>query len=245
MNLGELIRNLVACFIDCNCLPADVTGGGPSEDGANAARYVIIFNYIIQIQFFYLLLKRVLLIRWDENIQRAFYNGWKSIHGLKHQTLNDAFGVCPDMCGPTSLRRNDLTLLRISNVVQRFADMQLGEAIQFIIMGDSAYKKQHHLTSYHKAEDNIPDYLQWNLAMKQVRISIEWDYGHTAALFKYVGRKDKLKLLKGKIVSRIYTVATILRNIHAGIYGSQTSNYFGVELPDDYVERYLTQTDFV
>ena len=51
----------VAYWIDCNCLRTSVVGGGPAEDGANAAR-------------------------WDESIQRAFYNGWKSIHGLKHQT---------------------------------------------------------------------------------------------------------------------------------------------------------------
>lgn len=30
--------NRVAFFIDCNCLPTSVTGGGPGESGANAAR---------------------------------------------------------------------------------------------------------------------------------------------------------------------------------------------------------------
>lgn len=48
-------------FIDCKCSPTSVVGGGPAEDGANAAR-------------------------WDVDINRAFYNGWKSVHGLKHQT---------------------------------------------------------------------------------------------------------------------------------------------------------------
>ena len=47
--------------VDCNCLETSTPGGGPAEDGANAARF-------------------------DESVQRAFYNGWKSIHGLKHQT---------------------------------------------------------------------------------------------------------------------------------------------------------------
>ena len=31
-------QNLVSHFIDCNCLPTTVTGGGPAEEGANAAR---------------------------------------------------------------------------------------------------------------------------------------------------------------------------------------------------------------
>ena len=53
--------NLVSHFIDCNCLETCVVGGGPAEPGANAAR-------------------------WNEDIQRSFYNGWKSINGMKHQT---------------------------------------------------------------------------------------------------------------------------------------------------------------
>jgi hypothetical protein len=52
-------------MIDCNCEETSVPGGGPAESGANAAR-------------------------WDEDIQRAFYNGWKSIHGIKHQTVENA-----------------------------------------------------------------------------------------------------------------------------------------------------------
>ena len=72
-------NNRVAHFIDCNCLPTSRVGGGPAESGANSAR-------------------------WDQTIQEAFYNGWKSIHGLKHQTVDNAFGCTVDMCGPTSLR---------------------------------------------------------------------------------------------------------------------------------------------
>jgi hypothetical protein len=45
-----------------------VVGSGPAEDGANAARF-------------------------DESVQRAFYNGWKSIYGLKHQTIDYAHGI--------------------------------------------------------------------------------------------------------------------------------------------------------
>ena len=92
-------NNLVAAFIDCNCLPSNVTGGGPTEEGANAAR-------------------------WDPLTNQAFYNGWKSIHGLKHQSVDIAYGFSIDLHGPASLRRNDLSLLRRSNVNDRFRDVQ-------------------------------------------------------------------------------------------------------------------------
>lgn len=133
INIPSDIKNLVAHFIDCNCLPTSVVGGGPAEEGANA-------------------------IRWNELIQRSFYNGWKSIHGLKHQTIDNAFGMTVDMAGPTTLRRNDNSVLRMSNINTRMADIQVDEPLesQYIIMGDSAYNKQSHITSYHKAVDLIP-----------------------------------------------------------------------------------------
>ena len=107
----------VSHFIDCNCLPCSVVGGGPAEDGANA-------------------------MRWSDEIQQAFYNGWKSIHGLKHQTVDNAFGFPIHIKGPTSVRRNDLTLLRESDINNTFANLQLEVSPwkQCRIFGDSAYK---------------------------------------------------------------------------------------------------------
>jgi hypothetical protein len=54
------VPSTVCCFIDCNCLTTSVTGGGPAEPGANAMRY-------------------------NDLIQRAFFNGWKSTHGRHKQ----------------------------------------------------------------------------------------------------------------------------------------------------------------
>jgi len=128
MNFNVNERNLIAHMIDCNCLPTSVVGGGPTESGANSAR-------------------------WDDTIQRAFYNGWKSIHGLKHQTVDNAYGITVDLYGPTSLRRNDLCLLRESEINDRMSQAQLNERNQFIIFGDSAYKEQSHISSYYKGQD--------------------------------------------------------------------------------------------
>jgi hypothetical protein len=162
--------------------PYYLVGGGPAEAGANAAK-------------------------WDDLVQRAFYNGWKSVHGLKHQTVDDAFGFTEDMYGPTSLRRNDLTLLRKkSNINGRLVVLQANAVLQYIVMGDSAYKTRSHITSYLIAADHIDGYLAWNRQMKKVRISIEWNYGHTATLFKYLQNKRKMKLLASTTVSKVYTV---------------------------------------
>ena len=72
-------------------LPISVVGGGPAEEGAKA-------------------------MRWYVKIHEAFYNGWKSLNGLKHQTVNNAGGFTKDMFGPKSLRRKELILLRESHI---------------------------------------------------------------------------------------------------------------------------------
>jgi len=180
--------------------------------------------------------------RWNDNIQRTFYNGWKSIHGLKHQTVDNAFGFTEDMYGPSTLRLHDLTLFFESDINGKFTRMQEGESNQFIIFGDSAYPKETHVTSYCALRNPTFDNVKWNKTMKHVRISIEWNYGHTATLFKYVRKKDKLKLLGESRVSQVYTVATLFRNFHVACYGSQSSAYFGLEMPFDMLSHYINQT---
>ena len=145
LNLGDdaVGKNMVSHFIDCNCLETERVGGGPAEGGANATR-------------------------WDPNIQRAFYNGWKSFNGLKHQTVDDAFGFTISICGPTSLRRNDLTLLRESNINDIFARIQLEHEDDFVIFGDSAYKLMSHLRSYFKEAEGVANYVRWNSHMKRL-----------------------------------------------------------------------------
>ena len=215
LDLGEdTPKNMVSHFIDCNCLETERVGGGPAEAGANAAR-------------------------WDPTIQRAFYNGWKSCNGLKHQTVDDAYGFSISVYGPYSLRRNDLTLLRESDVNNSFARMQLAENEDYIIFGDSAYKLQSHLRSYFTAAEGIPGYDRWNRHMKRLRISIEWNYGHQASLFKYLISSGKLKLLGSENVSRVFIVTALLRNLHTGFYGSQSSQYFNLPIPPNFNYCYM------
>ena len=150
-----------------------------------------------------------------------------------------------DLYGPTSLRRNDTILLRESNINSRFASLQQGHEEQYIIMGDSAYKKNTHITSYHSKNSMIQDYIKWNKAMKHVRISIEWNYGTCASLFSYIRRPEKMKLLASERVSKIYTVAILFKNFHVCLYGCQTSKYFDMPIPDNMLENYINQTIFL
>lgn len=216
MNLDSNITNIYALFIDCNCLPTSRPGGGPAEEGANAAR-------------------------WSQDLQEAFYNGWKSIHGLKHQTVDSAYGMTVDICGPVTLRRNDMSLYRKSNINDRIKEQieLLHLLYDYCIFGDSAYKTDTNIRSYIEFDDVASR--RWNGAMKRVRISIEWNYMVTGSMFRYLANKLKLKILQSSTISRIYITATILRNFYSCIYGNQTSHYFGHTFPEDFLEDYFYQ----
>ena len=84
----------------------------------------------------------------------------------------------------------------------------------------------------------------FNYALKTVRISIEWNYGATATDFAYLKNTDKLRIMESKNVTRVYTVATIFRNFKVGLYGSQTSNYFNVVPPENFISKYINGEDW-
>jgi hypothetical protein len=149
-----------------------------------------------------------------------------------------------DMFGPTSLRRNDLTLLRLSTINECLCDLQAEVEAKdhFHIFGESAYMQMSNLKSYFKSEGDI-DKRKWNSAMKKVRISIEWNYGYQASLFGYLANTRKLKLLESTTVTKVYTVATLLRNFHTISYGGQSSNYFNLSFPANTLVHYINGTD--
>ena len=60
----------------------------------------------------------------------------------------------------------------------------------------SAYKIQSHIFSYISGVETTNTAKLYNYAMKSVRISIEWNYGFTATLFKYLLQEYKLRVMK-------------------------------------------------
>ena len=83
--------------------------------------------------------------RKDNNIQRAFYNGWKKHHGHKFQTLEAPNGMCIDLFGPMSFRHSDLELLELSELNERLAELQVGNNKQYAAYGDGIFPILSHL----------------------------------------------------------------------------------------------------
>ena len=218
----------VACFIDNNCLEMAVTGSGPLAPGSDAPRY-------------------------GDEVQRAMYNGWKSIHGSKDQTVDGATGHTWDLFGPLPVRQNDLYLLRQSKMLERWKDSidKIERPIDFPklkIFGDSAYKTREHLFTYFNRQRANELASALNHGLKAVRITIEWNYGRTVQLFKSLLKKDKLKAMAGGDPNalKMYVVATLFRNFHAWLYGCETSNYFNISFsnPEELLRKYIMKEDF-
>ena len=179
------------------------------------------------------------------------YNGWKSQHGVKDQTVDGASGHTWDLFGPLPIRQNDLYLLGESNILDRWLNIvrelprQNENIPEMKIFGDSAYKFRQHLFTYFSRQHNQQCSELLNYALKAVRISIQWNYGHTVQLFKALGKIDKLRALSGKggNALKLYTVATLFRNFHVWLYGSQSSNYFDIqhENPEYLLEKYINR----
>jgi hypothetical protein len=123
----------IAGFIDDKCWKT-CRPGGPSEDG----------------------------IRAFTLIQEAFYNGWKSIHGLKWQTFDLPNGMTADIWGPLSLRRSDLWMLRQSNLNARLRHCQrfVPAIHQKCTYGDSIFPWNSHIRSNHKGQNLTDEQLQ-------------------------------------------------------------------------------------
>jgi hypothetical protein len=106
----------VAMFHDCTVTITCRPGGGPAEDGINAAR----FNGLLQ---------------------QSFYNGWKHTHGVKYLSVEAPNGMCIDLYGPDSFRASDLDLMHASdlNLRLRVAQEDQPDDQQYKSYGDGIF----------------------------------------------------------------------------------------------------------
>lgn len=187
---------LVALFIDCTmfafCRVGGVLGEGPGA------------------------------LRVPREVQEAWWNGWKKLHGMKWQTLVLACGMDFHVWGPLSCRRNDLTFLQRSQVQQKLVDLfdELAEII-FHIFGDSAYFPGDVMDTH----VSIP-----GRGMSSVREIIEWTYKDDKGLWKYTDFEHVLRLNK-QPVAKIYFVCMLLRNAYVTLHGSQAAEYMDMMPP--------------
>jgi hypothetical protein len=163
--------------------------------------------------------------------QRVLYNGRKKIHSLKFQSVVAPNGLITNLFGPVEGKKHDSGMLADSNLLNLLGQHSFDTAGNpLCIYGDPAYPLRVHLQTGFKGGVLTPQQKFWNKKMSEVRVSVEWLFGDILNYFKFLDFRKNLKIGLNA-VGKMYIVCALLNNGRSCLYGSQTSNYFGINPP--------------
>ena len=164
------------------------------------------------------------LCRHKPIFQRIVYNGHKRVHSIKFQSLALSSGLIGNLSGPYEGRRHDSTMLHESSLLNDLRRFAWYNNQPLCIYGDPAYQLQ---ARYRQAQNN-QDMINYNKAMSEVRVTVEWLFGNIKNYFKFIDFKKEMKLCLSPI-GKVYAVCAFLQNAHTCLYGNQVSTFFGME----------------
>jgi hypothetical protein len=173
-------------------------------------------------------------------LQRAFYSGYCACHAVVWQTVDTPHGMVMHMWGPGAGRHQDRWRVRESQINTLMRDAQEGNEEQYSMFGDNIFLPKSHLDVKHGGEPYMltDRQLQENFARPRARVSIEWNYGSTSSLFRYVSHTANNKVCGGgSNIALAYFTAVLLKNCHVCLYHSETSNFFDIAPPT--LEEYM------
>ena len=214
-------------FMDCSIYRSNVPYSGPHGDIVGAGRKP-----------------------WYHIMQRAIYTGWKSIHGMKIETVRLPNGMST-VFGPVSCRRADIgrtgrTVHDMSGLNQFLSCIQRGRyPRKYAALGDGIYGMDFEcIRSYYKAhfpQAQMTEYMRvCDSEMKACRQSIEWGYGKTDNIFSICDNADNFKLGKrNPYAIELLRVCHLLTNIYNCVNGDQSSGHSMFNCPAPSLEQYL------
>jgi len=166
------------------------------------------------------------------------YNGHHRVHAMKYQVVTSPDGIIIHLSGPYQGRHHDLSMYRASGLHDilhlRAKDM---EGNQMYIYGDQAYELKPVCQVPFPEYEIIPGQRVFNERMSEMRIAVEWSFGHVLQYFAFSDFKKSQRSLLSEVHLH-YTVSVIFINIHSCMTGNNPSvGHFGVPPPT--LEEYL------
>lgn len=182
----------------------------------------------------------------EEIAQRAFYTGYKKIHGIKVETVYLPNGMST-LFGPVSARLTDVeNVLEMSMLNTFLVHLQAGRPFEYQALGDGVYGNGNLrcIRSYFKSRANEPpltdDQLRCNLAIKKCRQSIEYNYGSMSMHFKICDdKKHNMIGKKNPYAIEQLRIAHLLTNISICLKGDQGSGENMFDCAPPRLEEYL------
>jgi len=162
--------------------------------------------------------------------QRAFYTGFKKLHGIKVETVFLPNGIST-LFGPVSARRSDIPVLQMSNLNEFLVRIQLHKQHEYSALGDSIYNiNLRCIRSYFKRYVGQPPLTaherRCNLAIKKARESIEWSYASVSTLFRICSYPHHNRLAKkNPYAIEQLRAAHLLCNIYVCLNGDKSCGH--------------------
>jgi hypothetical protein len=177
--------------------------------------------------------------------QRAFYTGYKRIHGIKVETVLLPNGIST-IFGPVSCRQHDVRgVLQMSRLNEFLVLLQQNRNHEYQALGDGIYSVnlrciRSYFKSYAGQPPLTPQQQACNAAIKKCRESIEWSYGDVSNMFKICDHQKHNKLAK-KVPYAIeqLRVAHLMTNIYTCLNGDKASGHNMFYCPSPRMEDYL------
>ncbi len=167
--------------------------------------------------------------------QQEIYNGKDCEHALKYQTVMMADGIICHVSGPWSGRRHDTHIFQQSQLPAALADLPRMPAEDggelMALYADPGYALSARL--FMPYPDGRSDALHsaFNQSMSSNRITVEWGYGRTQALWQSMNLRTHLQLFKSPIAA-YYICSVLFTNAVTCIEGGNlVSDYFNSRPP--------------
>ncbi|OAD73952.1 hypothetical protein PHYBLDRAFT_158836, partial [Phycomyces blakesleeanus NRRL 1555(-)] len=159
-------------------------------------------------------------------VQKAFYNGWKHMHALKYQSIVTSDGITSSLLGPYVVSRHNqyiYTMFKTEARVEKYLDIVPDVELPFALYGNPAYMVSKCLYSLFEG----------------VSLSDIWEFGEVQKYFMYSKYKYAMKIGETSPAT-VYMPSTVFKNmIHCtGRNRLPTSSYFGLEPPT--LEEYIS-----
>ena len=113
--------------------------------------------------------------------------------------------------------------------LQKFSNCPV-TGLPLCVYGDPTYPIRAHLQRPFKGGVLTPAQQDFNTSMGTVHSSVEWIFGDIINYFKFLDFKKNLKIGLSP-VGKMYVTCALMQNAHSILYGSVTSEYFGLNPP--------------
>ena len=123
----------------------------------------------------------------QRKIKALFYNSHKWAHSIKFQSFDLPNKLIANLSGPYKGKRDDSTMSHESGLLSRIYRGQYWNKNQpLCIYGDPAYPSSFHLQAPCSRQNLIPNQVNYNKEMSQIRVSVEWLFNEIKTYLKFV-----------------------------------------------------------